>query len=407
MKKSSLFKNRSFLAVWLGNGASELGGAFGTFCNSILVFQLTGSGLALGSMWVLYYVPSLLLQLVIGPFIDRWSRKKIMIYSQWVRGLIFLVPLLLLFMNELVPWHIYVVQIVIGLITPLYVPANQAITPTLVEESLLRQANAYLDGTARLMSFLAPVLAGLVIEWTSVQVTLSFVSGLLLISGVSLLFITEEREERRERNTWLHEFKEGYVTFFQRPVLLWLGIFLGFVQFGVGVTLVTTLPYITTELNGSYAEYGYFMAGFPVGYILGAMLVSKIKVHNLRILMLGSLCIGGLTFITLYYITSIPLAILTEVIGGIVMAIFSIHNITLFQQMVPNHLLGKVASVRLLLIRSFMLLGIIMGGLLSEIWGVRPLYLLIGSVICVVSALGMTLPYFKFLNECRKPIQIN
>lgn len=398
-KPTSLFKNRSFLAVWLGNGASELGGAFGTFCNSILVYQLTGSGLALGSMWILYYVPSLLLQLVIGPFIDRWSRKKIMIYSQLMRGLVFTLPLILLFMSELEVWHIYAVQLVIGLVTPFYVPANQAITPTLVEERHLQQANAYLDSTARLMSFMAPVLAGLVIEWTSVNVTLVFVSGLLLISGGSLLFISEERSPKRIRNSWLYEMKEGYGTFFYQPVLLWLGIFLGFVQFGVGVTLVTTLPYITTELKGSYAEYGYFMAGFPVGYILGALLASKMNVVNQRFAMMGALWLGGLTFVALYFTTSLPIAIATEIIGGVVMAIFSIHNLTLFQKMVPNAVLGKVASVRLLLIRSFMLLGIIVGGLLSEMWGIRPLYLLIGSVICVASTIGMTLPYFRLLNR--------
>ncbi|WP_392455001.1 MFS transporter [Chryseomicrobium aureum] len=396
--KSSLFKNRSFLSVWSGNAASELGGAFGTFCNSILVFQLTGSGLALGSMWILYYVPSLLLQFVIGPFIDRWSRKRIMIFSQLVRGTVFLVPLFLLYINELEVWHVYAVQLVIGLITPLYVPANQAITPTLVKEGELHQANAYLDGTARLMSFLAPVLAGVVIEFTSVQVTLYFVSGLLLSSGLLLLLVEERKQVGAIRASWWSEMKVGYRMFFQNPVLLWLGVFLGFVQFGVGVTLITTLPYITTELNGSYADYGYFMAGFPVGYILGAVLVPKIKMKGLG-LMIGSLFIGGLTFIALYFIDWLPLAILTEVVGGVAMAVFSIQNLTLFQKSISNSMLGKVASVRLLLIRTFMLAGIVVGGLLSELWGIRPLYLLIGIVICIVSVCGTVLPYFKFLRN--------
>ncbi len=86
-----IFRNRSFLSIWIGNGISELGGAFGTFCNSILIYQLTGSKLALGSMWLLYFIPSLVLQLFIGPFIDRWSRKWILIFCQIARGFIFLV----------------------------------------------------------------------------------------------------------------------------------------------------------------------------------------------------------------------------------------------------------------------------------------------------------------------------
>ncbi|PMX99453.1 MFS transporter, partial [Pseudomonas sp. MPR-R5A] len=80
---------------------SELGGAFGTFCNSILIYQMTGSTAALGSMWLLYFIPSLLLQLFIGPFIDRWSRKWLMISTQWIRGFIFLLPLILLMLESL------------------------------------------------------------------------------------------------------------------------------------------------------------------------------------------------------------------------------------------------------------------------------------------------------------------
>lgn len=68
------------LFMWIGSAISELGGAFGTLCNSILVYELTGSEMALSSMWLLYFIPSLILQLISGPFIDKWSRKWIMIF---------------------------------------------------------------------------------------------------------------------------------------------------------------------------------------------------------------------------------------------------------------------------------------------------------------------------------------
>ena len=395
----SILKNRSFVATWLGNGISELGGAFGTFCNSILVYQLTGSTLALGSMWLLYFIPSLILQLFIGPYIDRWSRKWIMIFSQWMRGAIFIVPLVALITGNLEVWHIYAVQCVVGLITPLYVPANQAITPTIVTKDQLQSANAYIDGTVRLMTFLSPLVAGVVIEYTGVHITLILVSTLLILSGCTLLFIREKRNNIKERKTWIADFTEGISFFFTQKIIVWLGVFLAFVQFGVGVTMVTTLPYITEELGGTYAEYGYFMAGFPIGYIIGAMLVTRIKYKSRRYLMLGSLFIGGLTFIALCFNYSIVLALTTEVIGGIAMAVFSIHNTTICQQTVPNHLMGKVFSVRLLIIRGAMPLGGLVGGALSEAIGVRPLYLLIGLLISVMSLVGICLPYFKFIDE--------
>lgn len=395
----SLFKNRSFVSTWIGNGISELGGAFGTFCNSILIYQLTGSTLALGSMWLLYFIPSLILQLFIGPFIDRWSRKWIMILSQWTRGTTFIIPLASLVLGNLEVWHIYVVQCIVGLITPFYVPANHAITPTIVKKEQLQSANAIIDGTVRLMTFLSPIVAGIIIEYIGVHITLILVSSLLIMSGFALLFIQEKRSNIRVRKTWLADFTEGISFFFSHKIIVWLGIFLAFVQFGVGVTMVTTLPYITEELGGTYAEYGYFMAGFPIGYIVGAILVTRIKYKSRRLLMLGSLFIGGITFIALCFNYSIPIAITTETVGGIVMAMFSIHNTTFIQKIIPNSQMGKVFSVRLLIIRGVMPLGVLFGGVFSEILGVRPLYLFIGLLISVVSLAGICLPYFKFIDE--------
>ncbi|MFJ7973575.1 MFS transporter [Psychrobacillus sp. NPDC096389] len=396
---NTLWKNRPFFIIWIGNVISELGGPFGTFCNSILIYQLTDSTMALGSMWLLYFIPSLILQLFIGPFIDRWSRKWIMVFSQWTRGLIFLIPLVSLATGNLEVWHIYAVQIMVGLITPIYTPANQAITPTIVSNDQLTEANASIDGTVRLMTFLAPILGGGVIEYMGVIPTLLFVCGTLITSGTLLLFIRENRISFSVRKSWLEQFSEGITFFFKQRLIVWLGIFLAFVQFGVGVTMVVTLPYITKELSGSYAEYGYFMASFPLGYVIGSILVGKITYKSRRVLMLSALVIGGLTFIALGFNYSIVFGIMTEIIAGIAMAFFGVHNITIFQQTVPNELMGKVVSVRLFIIRGAMPLGVLVGGILSEQWGIRPLYFLIGSIICTVSLLGIFLPYFKFMDD--------
>jgi MFS family permease len=395
----NLLTNRSFLFVWAGNAISELGGAFGTFCNSILVYQQTGSTMALGGMWLLYFIPSLILQLFIGPFIDRWSRKWIMIFSQWARGVIFLIPLLALVTGSFHTWDIFVVQMVVGLITPLYTPANQAITPSIVPEEKLKSANAAIDGTVRLMTFLAPAIGGMVVEAAGVKPTLIFVCAMLLMSGTLLLFIKERRVQHTIRKTWLQQFRDGITYFFKQRLIVWLGIFLAFVQFGVGVTMVVTLPYITKVLSGTYAQYGYFMASFPLGYAAGTMLVGKMEYKSRRMLMLGALVIGGLTYIFLGVNHNVYFALVTEAIAGVAMAVFGVHNMTLCQQIVPNELMGKVFSVRLFIIRGALPLGVSAGSILSGHWGIRPLYILIGSIICLVSFLGMCLPYFSFMDE--------
>ena len=201
--------------MWIGSAISELGGAFGTLCNSILVYELTGSEMALSSMWLLYFIPSLILQLISGPFIDKWSRKWIMIFSQWIRASVFLLPLVMLVLGSIEVWHIYVVQIVVGLITPLYTPASQAITPSIVRKEQLQDANAYIDGMTRLMMFLAPVLGGVVIHFIGTELTLSFVCICLFVSGTVLLYIKENRTSQPIRKTWLGQFLHGFTYFYK------------------------------------------------------------------------------------------------------------------------------------------------------------------------------------------------
>ncbi len=395
----SVLKNRSFFFMWMGSAISELAGAFGTFCNSILVYELTGSKTALSSMWLLYFIPSLILQLISGPFIDKWSRKWIMIFSQWIRASVFLLPLVMLVVGSIEVWHVYVVQIVVGLITPLYTPASQAITPSIVSKEQLQDANGYIDGMTRLMMFLAPVLGGIVIKLIGMELTLIFVCISLFVSGALLLYIKEKRTAQDIRKTWLEQFLHGFTYFFTKPIIVWLGVFLIFVQFGVGVTMVTNLPYIKDELSAGYAEYGYFMAGFPLGYVVGSILVGKVTYKSRRILMLGGLFIGGLTYISLGFNHSIIIAVIIEVVAGICIAFFNVHNTTICQQSVQSNMIGKVFSVRLFFMRSAMPLGVLLGGVLSEMWGVRVLYFIIGSIICFTSLIGILLPYFKFLDE--------
>ena len=108
-------------------------------------------------------------------------------------GVRILITLVMLVTGSIEVWHIYVVQIVVGLITPLYTPASQAITPSIVSQGQLQDANAYIDGMTRLMMFLAPVLGGVVIHFIGTELTLSFVCICLFVSGAFLLYIKEKR----------------------------------------------------------------------------------------------------------------------------------------------------------------------------------------------------------------------
>ena len=130
------------------------------------------------------------------------------------------------------------------------------------------------------------------------------------------------------------------------------------------------------------------MSGFPIGYIMGALLNSKLSKKKGLGILFSSLFIGGCTYISLSLTPWFYLAIVTECIAGIVIAIFNIYNITLIQRTIPNHVMGKVTSVRLLIMRIMLPLGILCASFCVEFITIRGLYFIIGTIICGTSVFG-------------------
>ncbi|MGG0185225.1 MFS transporter [Bacillus rhizoplanae] len=396
-----VFTNRSFLCLWLGETISELGGSIGALCNSLLLYEITGSKSAMGTLWLTYFIPSLILQLFIGPFIDRISRKYIMLCSQILRGIVFFLPALLIFLGQIEIWNLFVIQVVLGILQPLYVPAASALLPTIVQHDKLTQANAWIDGTMRTMSFLAPTLGGLIIAYIGSFSTYIVVGILFLISAGSLSYLHEPSVvNQSKKTTWLKQIISGYQYFFKQRPLIWLGFFTSLVQFSVGVTMVINVPYIIEEFKGTSFSYGLFIGSFPLGYVVGSFLVGKWRNKwSLRYIMLSGLFMGGLSFFLLGFVTSFPLAVSCEILGGICFPFFNIHQTSLLQKTVPSHLMGQVFSVRLFLIRATMPLGILFAGQIVETSSIRLLYIMIGSFIIIPALFGMLLPLFSFLDE--------
>ncbi len=92
----SIFRNRNFSLMWIGQLVTEMGTALSSLAASIYVYKITGSALNVGLMMMASALPSLVVGLVAGVFVDRYDRRKIMLASDLIRAvLIFAVPFLM------------------------------------------------------------------------------------------------------------------------------------------------------------------------------------------------------------------------------------------------------------------------------------------------------------------------
>ncbi|MEJ8547625.1 MFS transporter [Brevibacillus borstelensis] len=393
MKRWKASANPSFWLIVSGQAVSEMGASLGTLANSWLLLEATGSPAAVGSMWLLYFLPSLAVQLFIGPYLDRWDPKRVMIASQLTRGAAFACSFAATLTGWGGVWPVYLTSLANGLIQPLYVPASLALLPSVVKPEALTRANAALDGTLRLAMVAGPSLGGLLIGVFGGTAALALTAAAFAASGSLLAFCQGKPDsERAKREAWISMFTEGLRVFRKEPLLLRLGVLLSFVQFAVGVQMVLTLPYVVDELHGTASYAGLLLAGFPLGYAFGSLLVPPLSKRWPRsVVMMLSLLLGGLSFVALALVQSIWLAVLIEIMAGMTAPFFHVHNTSLYQTRVPRQLLGRVLSVRLLIIRVTMPLGVWLGGLLGEQAGIRFVYAGMGLLI-VAATLLLPLP---------------
>ncbi|MFI8714172.1 MFS transporter [Brevibacillus brevis] len=397
--QASVWQQRSYRWIVFGQLISELGASLGTLANSWLIYQATGSQGAVGQMWLLYFVPSLAIQLVAGPYIDRFDKKRVMLFSQWMRAAAFCLSFAVITSGTESLWPLYFTALINGLVQPLYVPASQSLLTALVKREQLLQANAYLDSVLRIALITGPPLAGILVAGIGGESVLALVAISYALSGFFLVLCPlAPADTSNKKQSWYVMFKAGLAIFWEKPLLLWLGLYSALVQFAVGVTLVLNLPFVAGELQGTSFYVGLFLAGYPLGYFFGSLLVPRFRSSlGQPLIMLGSLVLGGLSFVAIGFTHDIWLAITIELLAGLFAPFFQVHSTSLYQLHVPSELMGRVLSVRLLIVRATMPVGIWLGGQLSDQVGIRPLYISVGAVIVLASLTGLL--FRKFVTD--------
>ncbi|MFA1822667.1 MFS transporter [Virgibacillus oceani] len=380
-----------FTRLYSSMCTSAFAHTFGTFIISWFVYDLTGSELAMGSLWIINIGTQIFVQFSIGPYIDRFQRKSVMMVSESVRILAYILLLIISFTGHLNAGILYSVAFLTAVVV--YDPPANALVPNLVKKDQLVKANAHIAGTVQFMRLIALPIAGLVVASFSIYLAVFMVVFLFLISILFVSLIQEHRQSNKMvGNNWWSQFKKGLAVYRKQKILIFLGFFIAVVNFSVFATQVMYIPYVLEVLDGTSFSYGLFAASFPLGYIIGSFIVGKLSEPSQRlmyILMIGALFIGGLTHVGLGLTTLLWAAIMIEVIAGIIMPVWNIYCNTLFQKLVPDDIRGQVFTVRFIFSKIATPLGIIYGTFWAISFTLPTLFLSVGILTCVLTAVGV------------------
>lgn len=395
IKSFQLDKPSDFKVFWIGQTISSFGSSITRFILPLMVFHLTGSALDLALSTALTLLPYVFFGLIIGTWVDRVDRRRLMIAADVGRALMLvLLPFLYTQGSLTISW-IYIVIFINATLGIIFDSASFAVLPNLVSKEDLVAANGRLSASYSVAEIAGPLLAGVLIATVPLPILLSVDSLSFVLSFVSLVLIHKKFiciGEKAPVTNVTQAIKEGFHFLVMHPIIRWstlLALFLSLITTTIFAQFVLFAKDILA-LTDSHLGIAYAAAagGVVVASLTAGPLNKRVpfKILGFTILIIESLSIIFLANSRQY------------VLGIVFWAVFSginmFWNITarsLVQSMVPDKLLGRVISTSRVLTWSLVPLSTMLGGASIE-WSQDPalVYGVLG-VLMMLIALGFVI----------------
>jgi MFS family permease len=381
-----------FKRFWAGQTISQLGSSFTMFATPLLVFKLTHSAVNLGIATATTFVPYLLFGLVIGAWVDRVDRKRMMILVDLGRAAVISAIPLLSFAATLQVWQVYLVGFASSVLTIFFEAGEFAAIPSLVDTTDLVGANGKIQASYSAAQVLGPLLAGLLLALVSVEKLFVVDAASFVLSALALALVrgsfNASAEAPAVRATIRQDVMEGLRYVVRHPVLRNISAMMALFNF-VGVTAGTQLVLFSKDrLAATDTEVGLLFSAGSLGVVLLGLLAGRIR-RRLRFgpAALGSLALIGVLSVVFALNRMYWLALLLWGLAQGLGIFFNINTGSLRQAIVPNAMLGRVLSIAGFLAWGAIPLGSVLGGYAIRWTGsIVLVYGVIGAIECLIAA---------------------
>ena len=385
------FRYRDFRFLWTTSFLSGLARNLQQISLGWLTFDLTGSGVLLGSVLFVYQLPFLTISLFLGALVDRVDRRRLLAASQFIMAAVAVAFAVDIALGRVQPWHLFVFAIVSGIENTLIHIVRQALVPRVVPPSALLNGISLTSAGFTISRIAAPSLGGVLIM--TLGVAGNFVLQALFLVGVALSSLpmrVGKAEGADERASWgsktvFHDVREaGQYIWSSTSLRLLFAI--QFVATFFVMPFTVFLPVWAARVLASDAGVlGGLYAATGVGALVGALLLAHAgNVSRKGLLLLVAIAGNALGLVVLGGVSGLYATVTVLVYMGGVQTIFFSLNTTLVQSVVPDALQGRVMSIYNLGHGS-MALGTLAMGFLVDGVGVQLAIALMGSALLVLA----------------------
>lgn len=355
-------------------------------------------------------IAGLLPQALIGPFagvfIDRWDRKKVMIYAD---GFIALCTFLMSFAfidGEANLLLVYLLLACRSVGTAFHSPAMQAIAPLLVPKEQLLRVSGINQMLQSVSSIAGPAIGTLVITFLPIGKVLYLDVAGAILAITSLLFVTiphvNMESSKASVALVLSDLKIGVRAIYTNKGLCILFLYAMLATFCV-MPVAIMFPLLTIDhYVGGKWEMSVIEIIWGVGMLIGGSLLGMLKVSWSKVVLVNIMHIVlGITFVLsgLFPATWFYGFVVVTGVGGIAMSIFSAAFMTIIQEQVRPEMLGRVFSLYFSLAILPSVIGLLFTGLIADSIGVTNAFMISGLAMALVGILSFKTPAVMLLGK--------
>ena len=374
-----------FWKFWTGETISSFGSSITQFALPLLVFKLTGSAVSLGIAFAMFGLPHLFFGLIIGAWADRLDRKRLMIVVDLLSAAVVASVPLASATGVLSVWWIFAVGFALATLGIFFQAAAFAVIPSLVERDQLVTANGRIQASFSAATVVGPLAAGGVLAFVPIESLLYIDALTFVVSAIALALIARPFNAPRQavRTSIRADVFEGLRYVLRHPVLRNISAMMALINL-VSVTVYAQIVLFAKQRFAvSDSELGLLFAADGAGVVLLSLaagpLRSRFSFGNVA---LGALMLSGLMTVALAYAPTYLLAVVLSAVSTGLGILFNINTGSLRQAIVPNHLLGRIITIAMVLGFSASPLGATIGGFIVERTGdVQTVYAAIGALV--------------------------
>ncbi len=386
----TVLRQRNFSLFWIGQLTSVFGDWVLLVALPFYIFDLTGSALATGAMFMASNLPRVLLGSVAGVFVDRWDRRRTMIAADLLRAALMLILLTVHSVHWL--WVVYLVAFTQATIAQFFNPAKNAVIPLLVDEPDLIAANSLNALSGELTRLTAPALGGVLFGLFGLASVVWIDSASFLISGLLIVCIVlpaRSADTVGRGTSWtavLGEWRDGMRLMRADPTVTAIFATIGVAMIGEGFFTTLMVPFVKEVLRGGPQDFGWLVSAQAVGGLIGSLFIGRIgKRVRPGILIPISGVLFGLFDIALANLPGrgglplLPTALVAIALAGAPVVGFSVGLQTLLQASVANDYRGRVFGTYATTVAFMTLVGQGISSVLGDRLGIAPVFTLAGT----------------------------